>query len=281
MSFTPVLFANLSKSVDDLFDKKFDVEKHTVTLTTKAENNLTWVSTNTLTSALTSELTLKHSNAKFGSFEGKGSTAGALSAKAKFDKLTKGLVLELNAADKKEGLSGSLEAQYRKDFYALSAIAKLAEKERSLASTATIGFDGVSVGAQVAADLLANKVTLSDYNGAFQYKQNDLAVTVATTKKVENVKLSVHHQVSPVVQFAAAAQFNFDTQAKTLAVGGKYDVDALTSVKAKLANTGKLSTLFEHKVRPFAKVGVASIVDVTGAAKPSFGVSLSLGELDD
>lgn len=283
MSFTPVIFKNFAKSVSDLFNvDTYVVDKHSVAVRTKSENGLTWTQTSELASGLTQDLKVLYKNKGFGSAEAKVSTAQTGSAKLKLDKLYPGLTVEFSAEDAASA-SQSLNATYRQDFFAgnLKADLKTGEKgsTRTVLASGVVGFEGVSVGATATVDVTAG-AAVKDYNGGFQYEQNDLTVSVVTGDKANSVTLSVNQVVNSDVSVGAQGVYHFtDDSKKSLFVGASVALDKETSVKSKLSHIGVLSTSFEHQLRSFAKVGVKSVVNVASAAtKPEFAVSLTLGE---
>jgi len=284
MSFTPALFKNFGKSVKDLFDsKKYNTDKHQLVVRNKSSNGITLTHTTDVNANVASELKLNYKNAAHGSAEIVGNTNG-VTGKLKLNKLQPGVEVEINAADNAKGVSADATINYVKDMVAASVGFGLLKPYEANASVA-VGVDNVSVGASVKATSDAEgKLNVSDYNGAFQYEQSDLTVTVVTANKADQVNLSLNQVVSKDVVVAAQASFNFSEGAKgnnSLTAGGSVVLDSATNLKGKLSHKGDLAVNFEHTFRPFAKVGVVSAFNVTGSNKAAFGVTLTLGETSE
>jgi hypothetical protein len=241
----------------------------------------TWTQTADITSAVAQELKVNYKNKSFGSVEAKASTSKVASTKVKLDQLQPGLVVELSAEDGSDSVQ-SVNTTYRKDFFAGNVKAEVKNGSKKVYAAGAVGFDGVSVGASVEADV-TGAAALSDYNGGFQYEQKDLTVSVVTSKKADVVTLSVNQVVNSDVTVGAQGVYSFtDDSKKSLQVGASVSLDNQTSVNAKLNQAGVLSTAFTHQLRSYAKVGLNSVVGVTGSSvKPEFAVILTLGETSE
>jgi len=293
MSFTPALFKKFGSSVKDLFDaKKYNVANHSLVLRTKSANGLTWTHTNDVSAAVVSELKLNYKHAQAVA-EIQGSTNGEVKASVKSTKTfpVAGVSVAVEGSNGAKGQAASLDASYVKDFVAANvkvenvALSKVVDDKSVDASTRTldasvaIGFEGVSVGASAQYSLLQSAVT--DYNGAFEYKQNDLTVSAVTSKKADVVTVSVAQIVNKDVTVAAQATYGFANQAKTLTLGSTVQLDSTTAVNGTLANSGAVNVNFVHQLKSWAKVGVVSSFSATNVAAPKFGVTRTLGETSE
>lgn len=285
MAFTPVIFKNIGKSVSDLFkNDTYDVSKNTFSLKTKAANGLNWTATSKITEkAHTAELGLKYSNGKYGSVEVTGTPNSSVKVKAAATKLYKGLTVEGSFEDKGK-VKCTSDVAYKQDFVAATLSNEASQNDEgarynNVTAAAVIGFDGVSVGASVTSNVSVAAFKPTDYNGAFQYEQSDLTVSVVTEEMTDKVTLSAEHKVNSDFTFAAQAVYHFKKDdAKTLALGGKYQIDSLTAIKGKVDQAGNVSTVVDHQVRPWAKLGVTSVFNAKAMSTPKFGLSFTFGE---
>ncbi|KAK8942127.1 Mitochondrial outer membrane protein porin 5 [Platanthera guangdongensis] len=68
---------------------------------------------------------------------------------------------------------------------------------------------------------------------------------------------------------------------KTFSVEGAYEMDPLTTVKARLNNSGKLGAILQHGVKPNLIVTLSGKFETKGLDRtPKFGLSLALKPFD-
>jgi len=290
MSSIPTLFSNFGKSVKDFFDadgkkNSFNSGRHSVVVRNGAANGITLTHSQHVTGAnVEHELKLNYKNSKFGSAEASGTVAG-VKGKVKLNKIHPGLEVELSGEDGKKQ-KAEATVNYVKDMIAASIKANL-NKLHDVEASVAVGVDNISVGAKVNVGDVAGEdkkanTGVTDYNGAFQYEQKDLTVTVATENKLDAVNLSVKHIVNGDVTVNGSASYAFSTKAAKISAGAAVALDSATSLKAKLSHEGAAAVNFEHLFKSYAKLNVASTFNLaSGSPAPAFGVSLTLGQTSE
>jgi voltage-dependent anion channel protein 2 len=98
-------------------------------------------------------------------------------------------------------------------------------------------------------------------------------------EKGDLLKASYLHTVSPVSRTTVAAEIahRFSKNENTFTVGGLYELDTLTTVKARLNNHGKLAALLQHEWRPKSLITFSGEVDTKSLDKTAkIGLALAL-----
>lgn len=81
---------------------------------------------------------------------------------------------------------------------------------------------------------------------------------------------------------AAEIAHRFSKNENTFTVGGLYELDTLTTVKARLNNHGKLAALLQHEWRPKSLVTLSGEVDTKSLDKTAkIGLALALKPWED
>lgn len=76
---------------------------------------------------------------------------------------------------------------------------------------------------------------------------------------------------------AAEIAHRFSKNENTFTVGGLYELDTLTTVKARLNNHGKLAALLQHEWRPKSLITFSGEVDTKSLDKTAkIGLALAL-----
>ncbi len=97
--------------------------------------------------------------------------------------------------------------------------------------------------------------------------------------KGDTLKASYLHTVSPVSRTTVAAEIahKISKNENIFTVGGLYELDVLTTVKARLNNHGKLAALLQHEWRPKSLVTISGEVDTKALDKSAkMGLAVSL-----
>jgi hypothetical protein len=265
----PKFFNDLGKSVNDLFkQKKYTFGKQVEVKQTSA--NFETTSKASIGNTSSAELTTKYSDKAFGSVEVKTDSVSAISTKIQATKLAQGLKITVEAARAKNS-SASLEAKYTKD--SVAAVAKLDQK-KNLALDAVVQHKGLSVGA--AGKVSVVDQALVDYNAALQYTKQGFVATLSTANKFDQLKAQISNQVDSKTFVAAEFQYNLADETRKLQFGGQYKLDAETTVKAKIAQDGSISGVWQHRLNPAATLSLGVDTDAQLAqTKAGFKLELS------
>lgn len=271
MSFTPAVFADLGKNVTDLFKQKKYSFGQTLEVKHKSPQFETTTKAVVQDAKTSSELTTKYSCSKYGNLEITTDSVAKFSGKAELTKLADGLKVTVEGSQGKSKNVYSAEAKFVKD--SVAAVAKV-DCCKKLDVNAVVGHDGLAVGGAIRFDGAQGQV--SDYNAAVQYNKNDFAVTIKTADKLDQLNVQIANQVDSRTFLAAEFQYNLAEETRKLQFGGQYKLDNETTVKAKLAQDGQISAVWQHQLNRNANLsfGVETNPDLSNT-KAGFKLSLS------
>jgi hypothetical protein len=275
-TFTPPLFKNLGKDLSDLLKKKYDFGKD-VKIKTVTAGGLALESTVASGKGgnLTGNVKTTLKTADIGTFETELSTDGTTKATVTADKVSKGLVVKVSGTQK---LAGSVDVDYRQDFYAASAGADVSAEQRALRGSLVVGFDGLSVGAAAEFDARAQAVT--NYNAGVEYSQSDFTGSIVTANKADVINTSYLHRVSSDVSLGGLFSYDISSGARDLTVGGELVVDSATTVRAKANTAGVITTVLVHRLpKPALQLTFTSQFQARDLSAPEkFGLSFLFGD---
>jgi voltage-dependent anion channel protein 2 len=280
MAFVPPFFKDFGKKAKDLLSKKYDYQNKLT-----AKNNVQ--SDLTIESSTTSDekgnwsgaVKATYKDKAFGQVETEVDTAGKASVEVKAQKLVTNTSVNVKATQKQDA---RISAEYTQDN--LSAIAGIdASKNGSSADLeVAAGLDGFAVGANGKYDFTKSEV--NTYNAGAEYSAKDFTASVKTDKKFEAVLGSYYHNVSTgragKTQVGGQFSHDFNKKASVLTIGTEHDVDAATTLKAKVDSEGAVAGAVEHRLaNPAVKINAAAAFNKnTGFAAQSFGVGFTFGD---
>jgi voltage-dependent anion channel protein 2 len=172
--------------------------------------------------------------------------------------------------------SGKVELQYRHDYAAITGSIGL-KPSPIVEATGVVGSDGFVVGGELAFDTASGNLT--KYNAALNYIQPGFNGSLILADKGDTVKASYLHTVSPTSRTTVAAEIahKISKNENTFTVGGLYELDILTTVKARLNNHGKVAALLQHEWRPKSLVTISGEVDTKALDKSAkLGLAIAL-----
>jgi hypothetical protein len=272
MVFVPPQFSKFGKSVKDLFGKKYDFG-YEVSTKHKASSAVTVEAGGAGNGgAIAGKAKLTYKNGDFGSVEVNVKTGGAdknQTAKVTLDKLSDGLEVVVSGDARP---AGNVEVSYSQDFFAANA---KVDSNSSLSAAASIGSDGLSVGAEAKA---SSSGSVSDYNVGCQYAQPDFTLTLKTANSGEDISASFFQKLSSAT--SVGALFNA-APANKLTFGLEHSYDASTTLKSKVNSAGVLGAAVEHRLDNGPLLGLAGSFNLLGKdpfAAQKFGLSVKFGD---
>lgn len=277
MSFVPPQFGNFGKSVKDLFGKKYDTTNQVATKH-KASNGVTVEAGGVGEGSLTGFFKLNYKNNDFGDVDVAVNTKGAAkaqTAKVTLKKLGDGVEVVLSGDARP---AGKLDVSYKQDFFAVQALVDSDGSKTTIVPSATIGHDGLSVGATASADAAGD---LKDYNVGAEYAQPDFTLTLKTAKKGEEINASFFHKLSSATSVGTLFWHSPADDAKKLTVGVEHKYDAATSFKTKVDSSGLMGAAMEHRLPQgplFGVAGTFNVLSKTPFAAQKMGLSLKFGD---
>ena len=205
----------------------------------------------------------------------------------RFNKFAPGLGVNLFASTKdknrvfKKAVAG-VDLDYSQEFITTAVTTKSDGQVHTVDASATLGYNGVSVGGSVAADLTSGAV-LTEKNVGGEFLQNDFAVSFWTEKNLTLGKLGYMQQISRA--HILGAVFNYEltgAHARSMSVSSEYKLDAATIAKAKLdLPTGDVSAAITHRLAdPRALVSLSAAFNAKAQRfnPDKIGVQLSFGD---
>ncbi|RHY67444.1 hypothetical protein DYB30_002810, partial [Aphanomyces astaci] len=167
-----------------------------------------------------------------------------------------------------------LGLEYKQPTYTLTKEFDVTANTASVSALAVVS--GVTVGAHGAFNV--NKSAVSDYGGALAYNGGDFQVTVATKKSLKTINANFHHQFDANTIYAASIDYDVQTAANALTLGGRYAVDKDTTYLGKVNSDGFVSLAVVQKVTPFLSLTTSAHIDAKHFEGDShkFGLGLTI-----
>jgi len=291
--FTPPTFGKFAKKAKDLFKKKYDFENKIVTKHKTKTAGLTLEASGVVTTPIAGAFKGKYKEKKYGEFEAEVSTAGKLYGTVKLDQLAKGVEVNVSGgvdpSAKKKGVNDKLSAEYSQEYFAATGSADVNFGDATTAvldGTASVGFEGLSVGAQFSYDVSQSQQKFADFNLGAEYTRDDVTLSLTTEKKGDVIHGFYHQQINR--NYQVGAQFDYVPRAEVvskkhvLTLGTEYQLDVDTVVKAKANSNGLIETAIQHNLQnPSVQVGLAASFNRKSAEclqAQSFGVTITCGD---
>lgn len=270
----PGLYTEIGKRARDLLYKDYQTD-HKFTLTTTSPTGVTLTSAGTkkgdlFLADITTQLKNKNITTDF-----KVDTSSNLLTTITIDEPCPGTktILSFKVPDQR---SGKLELQYLHDYAGITTSV-------GLTANPIVNFSGVlgtktlAAGADLSFD--TKEGALTKYNFGASFSNVDLIASLALNDKGDTLSASYYHIVNPLTSTSVGAEVthSFSSNENTITVGTQHALDPLTTVKARVNNLGKATTLIQHEWRPKSTISISSEVDTKSIDKSAkFGLALAL-----
>lgn len=270
----PGMYSDIGKKTKDLLNKDYTYDQKFV-ITTNTQSGLAFTSTGVKRGeGFSGDVNTSFVNKNI-TADVKVDTKSNIFATVTVDEFAPGAksVFTFTIPDHK---SGKLELFYKQDFCGISGSIGLTPTP-IVEATGALGSDGFSVGGELAFDTASG--SLIKYNAGLGFVKPDFNASLILAEKGDLLKASYLHTVSPVSRTTVAAEIahRFSKNENTFTVGGLYELDALTTVKARLNNHGKLASLLQHEWRPKSLITFSGEVDTKSLDKTAkIGLALAL-----
>jgi len=151
-----------------------------------------------------------------------------------------------------------------------------------LGASATIGYEGVTVGAQVTGD---GNQQLATYGVGLQYERDSFVAAVLTEHQTESkeevIKASWVHRVSPT--YTTGVEVAVDDRKKVVSFVSDFLLDSGTGLKLRGSNAGDLAAAIERRLRdPRVAVLLSASWKLKGTSQnlkaDKFGIGLTFGD---
>jgi len=255
--FTPVPFKDFGKSVRDLFKKKYDPEhKFKAVVKNSAGMAFEFGAILDQTQNVRGYWKETLTRPKF-TVEAELNTDPVADSKAtiKSSKLLENLTLEARintkADDKKTvGPVYSAEANYGIEYVTGTAEFRTNRSQHRVRGGVSVGFDGVSIGAEVKADV-TKAATIEDYNVGLEYARPSYIASLWTEQKADFANLGYWHRIGTDHTLGAVFRLELANQhSHSLTVGHEFLLDPKTNVRGKVEiPTGQIGLALEHRLQ--------------------------------
>jgi len=278
---SPALYSDLGKKASDLLTKDFP-DKSKFELKTKTANGVVQeVSLSKSGENITGVINPKYTFVKHGVTVGfTADTEKHTKFEVSVEQPLPGLKLT-TIVDSKKYNAIQFDAEYRHDYVALNGSVDVLNTNGTEASLgAVVGYEGFSVGMQAK----YSGGAVGTLNATAAYTTRDYVFALFGLFKNNRVGVSYYHQVTPFASAGFDASFEIDKAQPTpskLTVGGSYLLDADTTVKGKLDTDGKLSLSYGQRLSKYARLVVATSLNINNPNSKSghsYGFTFSLND---
>ncbi|XVE68066.1 hypothetical protein DITRI_Ditri09bG0039200 [Diplodiscus trichospermus] len=172
--------------------------------------------------------------------------------------------------------SGKVELQYLHDYAGISSSIGLTANP-IVNFSGVVGSNVLALGTDLSFDTKSGNFTKC--NAGLNFSNADLIASLALNDKGDSLTASYYHVVNPLTNTAVGAEVThcFSTNENTITVGTQHALDPLTTVKARVNNTGKASALIQHEWRPKSLFTISGEVDTRSIDKSAkVGLALAL-----
>jgi voltage-dependent anion channel protein 2 len=186
------------------------------------------------------------------------------------DQFAKGLKLELSTAFEPASTAraGKLGLLYKRpNFHGRSFLDLTGKTGPLLTTDAVVSHDGYFAGAEASYDIQGGDV--KRYSLGVGYATPLVGVAVQANNKLSIYTASYYHRVNANVEASGRVTWDSAAGDKVLAeVGGKYTLDRLSAVKAKVNNAAVAQFSYYQVIRPGVKLGLGLAVDTQKMGEP-------------
>jgi len=280
MSKNPGLYTDLNKKASDLLTKEFP-DKKRLEIKTKTSNGVTFEA----------NITQNHDESIVGDFKPKynygrqGLSFGALVDTYRNVKLDVSIA---PVPETKVTVTGdashdtvTVDAEWRNPNATINTSVDFFNPKGTNAVLSAVGaYQAVSVGVQTR---YSNNL-FTAVNGVAAYAGGDYTATIYGQFKANRLGASFYQRVNP--RTAVAADVSISTAEKAtdsarLQVAGSYEVDPVTTIKAKFDTEGRLAASYAHRLSINARAIVGGSVNTNNlsrAGNHTFGFTLQLND---
>ncbi|XP_028806443.1 mitochondrial outer membrane protein porin of 34 kDa [Neltuma alba] len=170
--------------------------------------------------------------------------------------------------------SGKVELQYLHDYAGICTSVGLTANP-IVNFSGVLGTNGLAIGTDVSYDTKSGDFT--KVNAGLSLTKADFITSLTVNEKGDALNASYYHMVNPLTNTAVGADVThrFSTNENTFTIGTQHALDPLTTLKARVNNSGIASALVQHEWRPKSFLTFSGEVD-TRAIEKSAKVGLSL-----
>ncbi|XP_050380875.1 mitochondrial outer membrane protein porin of 34 kDa-like [Argentina anserina] len=270
----PGLYTEIGKKARDLLYKDHQSD-HKFTITTYSDTGVAITSSGTkkgeqLLADVTTQLKNKNVTTDI-----KVDTESNLLTTVTIDQPCPGVkaILSFKVPDQR---SGKAELQYLHDYAGISTSVGLTANP-VVNISGVLGTNLLALGTDVSFDTKIGNFTKC--NAGLNFSNADLVASLNLNEKGDVVSASFHHTLYPELSTAVGAEIThrISSSENTITIGAQHALDQLTTVKARLNNSGKANALIQHEWRPKSFFTISGEVDAKAIEKSAkIGLALAL-----
>ncbi|KAH3901298.1 probable Mitochondrial outer membrane protein porin 1 [Saccharomycodes ludwigii] len=274
----PAFFSDISKNINDLLNRDFyHNTPASVDIKTTAPNGVAFTvkgKTSPLDGSIGSNVEARFADKATGlTLTQSFSNASALNTKIELANLTPGLKTELiTACVPGTSKAVKLNLNFVQPFFTARGFFDLL-KGPSFIGDVTVARDGFIAGAEVGYDIAS--ATVSRYSAALGYTAGAYSISLAANN-AQVFTGSFFQKVSPIVQVGAKTTYSAVSNSNAIEFATKYELDSLSSVKAKIADTGIVALSYKQALNPAVTLGVGASFDALKLEEPIHKLGWSL-----
>ncbi|XP_074574260.1 mitochondrial outer membrane protein porin 5-like [Curcuma longa] len=172
--------------------------------------------------------------------------------------------------------SGKLELQYLHDHASFASVVAL-KQSPVVDLSVTLGTKAAAFGVEAGFDTASGN--FAKYTLGIGLTKPEYNASIVLEDKLDTLRASYLHHLDEKQKTSAVAEIvrQFSANKNIVTIGGQYELDPLTTVKARFNNSGKVTALLQHELKPKSFLTLAGEFDTKALEKaPKFGLALAL-----
>jgi voltage-dependent anion channel protein 2 len=264
-------YNKINKKTKDLLTKEFNTSKKVEVVTT-TENNVKF--TTTLQDNVSADLEVEWQDKTHGLvLKGKADNKSTLKLEASVENnAVEGLKATIETSNSADTAPDSIKTTVEFANKSVATSAGIDFVSRTACASAVLGYQGFAIGGQ--AELaLENTDGPKSLNGTAAYSTAEYTLALSLTEKAKQLGISYLHNLRGV-DATVAAEYTVSSEKNSFVVGGKYNLDKSSYVKARVNTEGLLSLVYSQSLRK--NVNLTLSTDINTSNKPSEGQKVGL-----
>ena len=127
---------------------------------------------------------------------------------------------------------------------------------------------------------IKNRISIVIFFTGFGYAACPMSLCLLYNPKKgdKNLTLYYSHEVNPNLSLAMHVDYEQEARISNSEIGGSYKLDPQTSLKAKISNTGVISTLLEYEPKSLVTLGLSAEFNgkLLWSTKPKLGFNVTV-----
>jgi len=169
----------------------------------------------------------------------------------------------------------SLDLEYKHDYFTVSTGLDSSASSTNARGSFVVGKDGFAAGAFTEYNVATGH--RNALNGTASYTDLDSVATVFARQSTNIVGATYYRRATDRVAVGVEGVYGWKSGKPTITLGGAYDVDVNTTVKAKVDSDGRVGLSYAQRFNRFTRVILGASVNTQNASSGhQFGASVAL-----